>query len=164
MSGITTAAHLFILLKVDNDPALATASSGIWVMGTDASGNRNDTYPFTDSTLMTGALTTNRINMGDPTVSLTNWILFELLNKTTGPGTYSYTAILHKTDGTNENIYGPISGNPVSLPAAPRLGKDPDSLWLVGNIAGMYLANAELTTDKSTLLSMINSTFGTGFA
>lgn len=158
MTGVNpsalTAGHLFLLVKVDADPPPGVGTSGLWRVGTAAF---DDHYPFnTDSKVYMGAGSNTRRTCTNPTLSLADWRLLEIVTTSS-----EYTVQL---DGT-ESLF--TSGtNTVAFRTDFNLGRGVTStVWFKGQIAGMYLFSAKLgATDRGTLVSYVNTEFGTSFS
>jgi hypothetical protein len=70
-------AELFILIKVDNDPSLSTSGSGIYNIGGSDSSERSY-YPYTDSNIYSNFYSTTRKTVGNPSLPLTSWRLYNV--------------------------------------------------------------------------------------
>lgn len=139
-----TAAHFFIVLKVDNDPP-ATAQVP-WKFGTSGS---TDHFPFTDSNIYCGAFSTTRQSVGDPAASLASWRVYEIVSTSS-----EYTALLDGTQlfTTGTNTVGILA----TCTFGSNLGVNP---W-DGQVAGLYIFSAKLTTDRADMVTYLNSRFG----
>jgi hypothetical protein len=146
MSALTNG-HIFLIVKIDADPAASSATSGLWRIGTDAT--QNDHYPFTTGQIFMGPGTNLRVTMANPTTNLTNWNVLEIVTNSS-----DYRAILN---GSETLFTAPIAT--IAYTSTPKLGNSINTPYLVGYIAGMYMFSAKLTTDRSTMVSYINSRF-----
>lgn len=148
MSALTEG-HIFLIVKIDNDPAAASATSGLWKIGTDAL--QNDHYPFTTGQVFMGPGTNNRVSATNPTTNLTNWNVLEVVTKSN-----DYRIVLNGT----ETIFSSGSAT-IAYTSTPKLGNSLTTPYLLGYIAGMYMFSAKLgTTDRATMVTYINSRFG----
>lgn len=148
MSALTNG-HIFLIVKVDADPAASSATSGLWVIGTDAI--NNDHFPFTSGQIFMGPGTNARVTMTNPSTNLTNWNVLEIVTNSS-----DYRAVLNGT----ETIFSSIIAT-IAYTSTPKLGNSLTTPYLTGYIAGMYMFSAKLgTTDRAAMVTYINSRFG----
>lgn len=134
LTGLT-AAEVFAVVKIDNDPPGAFAQGGLWRMDTDTV---NSTfYPFTDTVVYLGFGTTARKTVGNPAPALTSP---RLLNVSSASGAWTT-----RLDGTQLFTTGT---NTVAWPAAPLLGKSHGPYFLDGDIAEFLVFDHVLTADE----------------
>ncbi len=135
LTGLT-AAELFIVLKVDADPAAGATTSGIWTLGSHGGAN-TDAYPFTDSIIYDGAMSTVRKTTGNPTAVLTNPHIYNIVSMS-GEWTSRINEAVHFTTATNT----------VGFASAAMIGLSIASNFLKGYVAEFILCSAKLTNFK----------------
>lgn len=151
LSGLT-AVHLYAVLRGTADPSTTAGGEGGWH---DTCGSGQISHiPYTDSNIYEGFGSTTRRTVGDPASSLAAWYGYEIIS--TGS---EYTVLRSGsslfTSGTNT-----VGWN--SMPRRLGTGNNGSAWWSwSGKIAGVYIFSAKITgTDRSNLISYINSTFG----
>jgi hypothetical protein len=143
-----TAAEVFVVVKVDNDPGGPSADpNDLWQFGTHAAATH---YPYSDSNVYDGFGSDTRKSTGNPTLALTSWRLYNVVT-TSSEWTSFIDGTQHYTTATNT----------VAFPTLPRLfWHSATATGLVGNIAELILYNAKLgTTDKDSVESYIASKY-----
>lgn len=106
-----TEGEIFGAWKIDVDPPVAVAQSGLWRFGTGAVTR----FPNTDAIIYDEFGTTVRKTTGDPTDDLTNFFLYNVIS-TSAEWTSYINAVLHFTTPTNTvafsatAVLGGISG------------------------------------------------------
>jgi hypothetical protein len=129
-----TAAEVFIVIKIDNDPPAAQAQTGLWDFS--EAGDPNTHFPFNaDSQIYDSFGTTVRKTVGDPTPSLASWRLYNVVSVSG-----EWTARL---DGTQLFTTGT---NTVTFIAAPQLGVSRTGEALDGDLAEFVLFDRELSS------------------
>lgn len=112
LSGLT-AAEIYMVVKIVEDPPVSAANSGLWALGSDTSDNH---FPFTDGNVYDGAGTASRKSTGNPTLDLTEWRLYNV-----AIGSSAWTNLVDTVVhfGTGVNTVGwetsPILGNSKSV-------------------------------------------------
>ncbi len=125
-----TAGEVFIVLKMDADPAAGDATSGLWQMGADVTATH---YPYSDGVVYDSFGTTARKNTGNPSASLASAHLYNAVSAA-GEWTSRINGTQHFTTATNT----------ASFSATPKLGYAGQG----GIYAAMYLAEFVLFTRK----------------
>lgn len=142
-----TSGHAFIVVKVDADPPGATGTTGLWTIGTAEHATH---FPYTDSTIYDGAMSTARKTVGDPTPSLASWRIYEVRSATN-----DWEALL---DGTSLHS---TSTNTVGLPTTSYLGRDSSyGFKLDGRWAYFFLSSALSSGDASDMRGWLQTRFG----
>lgn len=138
MTGFA-AGRLFIVERVQNDPALAPATCiGAWGVGGTGS-DRNTLWPFTDGNIHDSFGTDVRRNTGNPSVSLTSWRLYEVLSK---PG--EWTSWI---DGTQHFT---TASNTVTFSSIPLLGRDTGGNHFLGDLHEILFFGADISSSVVT--------------
>jgi hypothetical protein len=145
-------AHTFFIVRVDNDPPANNLQSGFHFNTslTDVGGFAEELFPFTNGVVHENWGSTTRQDCGNPATALTQWNVYEIF---TGPG--EYIVRLNGTDLPNS----PFAVNTVGWPTgdAGWVGVNINPLrFMEGDIAGIYVASAKLTTDRTTLIDYFN--------
>jgi hypothetical protein len=147
--GALTAAHLFLVVKIDNDPP-AAGKFGLWNLGSGS----NTLYPKSDvntqirSTDARGA----SVDFSKSGIALNTWRVVEVIS-TSSEWTFSL-------DGTQ---IGSTSGAFSWTDSASfRLGSSnfSNTQLLDGDVAGMYIFSAKLTTERADIIDYLNDRFG----
>lgn len=128
-----TAATVFIVVKVDADPAAGIPTSGLWDFGSDAA---NDThYPFTDGIIYDDFGTTARKTTVNPTPALTSPRNYCVISAASDWRSYLDGSNLHTT-----------ATNTVGFLAAPLLGRGPTNpVNLDGDVHELILYSSALS-------------------
>lgn len=147
------AAHLFIIVKINNDPPASATKTGLVTLGSSGS---NSHYPFTDGSIYDDSFSTTRQTVGNPTPALTSWRLYEIISTTT-----EWTALL---DGTQ--LFTTATNTPSFLGNnLTTLGTNLGSLQaLEGDIAGVYMFVAKLGSERTEVVNYINARFNQSFS
>lgn len=133
-----TAAEIFLVLKIANDPPATDPKTGLWHMGTSADATH---FPYTDSTIYDSFGTTARKTTVNPSGSLASWHCYNVISASGEWTSRRNTTQLHTT-----------ASNTVGFPSAPRIGAFTASYFLDGYIGEMFLFNAKLSTgDRSNM-------------
>ncbi len=137
-----TAAEIFIVVKIDNDPPALAAQSGLWSMGTD--GVTPDThFPFTTGDIFDVFGTTVRKPSIIPTIALDQWNIYNVVS-ISGEWTNRINTVQQHTTGTNT----------VGFVATAKIGiSNGGTFFLDGDIAEIILYNAKLSTEDRTQLN-----------
>jgi hypothetical protein len=149
-----TAASVFVVVKIVNDPPDSAAHAGLWLLTTDT----NATYfPYIDSTIYDACFTSARKTTVDPTPSLSS--AFRVYEVLSGSGDWrSYL------DGVNLFTTGT---NTVACYTIPALGYTSGVNYLQGDIAAFLIYDSVLSAgnraDVETYLTQRYIT-GTGAA
>lgn len=143
-----TDAHAFVVVKLDADPAVALATSGLWVMST--SGDAPTTiFPYTDGVVYDGFGSTARRTVGNPTPALTSWRIYEVRS-----ASGSWEA---KLDGAT--LFSTAT-NTVGFPAVPSIGGNEGGGRLDGRWAYFGIFPALTPTDAGRLRTYLQTRFG----
>jgi hypothetical protein len=145
-----TAAHVFIVVKETNDPAVSTASclGPCAHFGTGAGGNT--LYPFTNGVIHDCFGSTTRHDTGNPTPSLASWRLYEILTKS-GEWTSWIDGTQHFTTASNT----------MGFPTNPLIAGDGAGNFFVGDLEEIMLYGADIgSTDIASVKSYVSSTYG----
>lgn len=150
LTGFTTAAEIFAVLKCDNDPPATNTRAGLWTMGGD--GVNHDLYPFTDANVYLGWGSTVRKAIGNPVRRLNEWHLLRIFSK---PSLWNVKHMAG-SDIASTGV------NTMGWSAAPKLGYSLTSnIAFDGKIAELFLFSAELTDfERGHLLEYVRSRFG----
>lgn len=148
-----TAAEVFIVFKVDNDPPAGIAQTGLWNFSDD--GALNGHYPYFDGTFYDAFGSTARKTLGDLTPDLST--VFRLYNVSTASG--AWTARL---DGTQVHT----DGNTVGWPStAYVVGRSRDATYFFdGDIAEIVIYSAVLSAgDRDDLEAYFDTKYNLSY-
>lgn len=160
MTGLGTEfageAHVFIVVKCDADPAVATDDGGLWELS--ASSSTGDFYTLAaDGKIYASMFRKNRINTA-VTPDLSSWRVYEAVVRSSSAPAEPDGKWSLRVDGTEINA-GTVLG--FSALATPRLGINEGGFHFKGKMAGMYLFDGELSGgDRTDLINYINTRFG----
>lgn len=146
-----TAVHLFAVMKIDNDPPAGT-KSGNWSFSSGAANG----YPKTDVTtdIRDGTFRNAIQDFSKSGINLAAWRVVEIVSTS--------SAYIFRIDGID--LRNGVGGTAFDHQAASfiRLGRvDPfNSNFLDGDLAGLYIFSAELTTDRPAMIDYLNDRFG----
>lgn len=145
-----TAAHIFIVIKLENDPPTTDFETGIWAFGSSGLGAH---YPFSDGKIYDDFGSTTRKAINDPGIALDTWRVYEVISTSS-----EWTALI---DGSQIHTTGTNTvGWPSSGQTALGINRD-ETVGFQGWIAGAYMFSAKKTgSDRTTLITYINSRFG----
>lgn len=143
-----TAAEIFIVIKINEDPPGATNRTGLWRFR--GGGVSNTHYPWVDNTIYESFAADPRHTTVDPTPSLTSWRLYNVASATN-----DYTTRL---DGTQ--LYNSGS-NTVSIGTTVMLGAGDGTYFLNGDVAEVIMYDSVLSSgDRNDVESYIASKYG----
>jgi len=143
-----TAAHLSIVVKIDNDPP-AGGKSGLWLFADAAS-----SYPRTDVTTQIRDASFRGSSFQDFSksgIDLAQWRVVEVVSTS--------SQWIYSIDGTVLASIAGSFGNPTVNCILGRAGAFVNN-WLDGDVAGLYICSAKLTTDRAAMIGYLNSRFG----
>jgi len=148
-----TAAELFVVLKINNDPPTSTRY-GQWRFA--GAGDVN-AYPFTDSVIYDGFCATLRLATGNPGMSLTNWHLYNT-SSTTASWISRTNGVQHFATAVNVFTNG-VGG---TMGTARRIGQSGGaSAFLNGHIAEVILYGRILSAgERTTVHDYIEAKYG----
>lgn len=150
LSGLS-AAEVFLVVKVNADPAAADGSAGLWAMTGSAD---NTAFPYTDGNVYDGFGSSVRKSTGNPTLSLASTFRLYNVVSISGEWTSYVDGTQHFTTGTNTVSFGAGDGY---LGTSVALG----SIVLAGDIAEFFLFNAKLSTaDRQAMNAYIATKYG----
>jgi hypothetical protein len=155
LSGLTSEAEIFIVLKTENDPTATPTGTGpgLWYLSTQ---NFKTAYPYLDGKIYDGAGTNFRYTVGDPTPALTTPHVY---NVSVGHNT-SWEARL---DGT---LLFTGTAPTMAMVTAPRLGASVnDSYCFQGWIADFVVFPTRRTAgQREDILAALKDLHGlTGY-
>lgn len=143
-----TAGHVFIVIK----NVAETSNRSPWAFGTSAS---QDHYAFTDNSVYCGIGSTTRRTIGDPTPLLAAWRVVEVVT-TSSEWTY-------RLDGatTGTGVFFTTATNTVAFKSSCVISGFADTNgWGNGDIAGVYIFSAKLSSgDRTLMVSYLNNRF-----
>ena len=145
-------AEAFIVCRVDLDPPLDAADSGIWNFGTDQV-NPVSHYPFTDSIIYDGFCSTVRKKTINPTTDLA--ITYRVYNPSAGVSVWS--------SRVNSEVVQANTDNTFSISTSCTLGGTTLGLgrYFKGQICEFLLyANTLNATDRTTILTGLQRKWG----
>lgn len=141
-----TAGQVFLVIKVPSDPGVFGENTP-WRIGTD--GSNADAYTFTDGVVYIGAGSTARKTAGNPSVTTAAWRVLEVITTSS-----EYTVNI---DGTQLFTTGT---NTVGFRNGILLGLGPSGGQFTGQIAGLYIFSAKLSSgDRTTMVNYLNDRF-----
>jgi len=149
-----TAAEMFIILELVEDPPGATANAGLYKYGTHAA--TITVVPWTDGNIYDGFGTTVRKSTGNPTLSFTSPRCYNVVT-TSSEWTSEVDGAQHYTNATNT----------VGFRTDPLLGKEDRGTehYYHGQIGEFILFNAKLSSgDKASMETYIADKWGITFA
>ncbi len=145
-----TAGHLFIVVKIDNDPPASGGVAGC-PLRVSTSGGDASFYPFTDGVVYENWGSTTRKTVANPTPSLAAWHVYEIVSKAS-----SWKAFINGTQ-----IGSTDTGNTVGFVSVLRIALNANSNRLDGRIAEIIWYSAEKTgADLTAIKTYLN--FWTG--
>lgn len=139
-SGVTEA-EIFIVVKVDNDPAGAAETSGLWGIGLHDVPTQ---YPANDGIVYDQFGTTARKTVGNLVPALTSWRIYNVRASDS-----EWTATL---DGTQVFT---TATNTFGLAPTPRLGRElavAGTVFLLGHVAELAIYSSILSSTNRTAL------------
>lgn len=144
-----TAIHMFAVIKIDNDPP-ASNKNGLWSF----SGAADTEYPKLDVTtnIRSADFRGNAVDFSKSGISLNNWRVIEVVS-TSSEWTFSL-------DGTQIGSAGANFSHQTA--SFIRLGSaNPfDNTFLDGDLAGMYIFTAKLSSgDRTLMIDYLNDRF-----
>jgi hypothetical protein len=154
-----TEAHTFMVRRVDADPAASSLTSGAHYntaanSGFDGTGEA--LVPFTTGDVHENWGSTTRQNCGNPATSLTAFHVYEIITTAT-----KYVVRVDGVDLPNSPFGSNTVGWGINNGTVTTIGANQNpTRVMMGEIAGIYIASVELTTDRAALISYINSEFG----
>lgn len=141
--------HLFIVVKVDNDPPADQAQSGA-MLRLSTSGSDSQHYPYTDGHIYDNLGSNARKDLGNPTPSLAAWHVYEVLSKS-GTWTAWINGTQQFTTGTNTTHFNSIT----------RLGVSAGLQHLDGNLAEIIVYSRDInSTEIATVKTYLNYWYG----
>lgn len=152
---LTTGVDVFLVGKVDNDPASAADTSGLWTWHTTS--QHYASIPYTDGVIydVVGMTTGNR-TVGNPTPACTSPWLYNVIS-VSGEWTARFNGTQLFTDGTNT----PSIGSTTYLGRSLRTFGAPFNTYLKGYIAEIIVFSAKVSTgDRSALEAYVASRYG----
>lgn len=147
---VLTAANIFALVKFDADPAANTDHNALWEMGS-AAGTEASTRigKASDAHVHDAAFTNSLVDYGDPTPSMASWCVYEIISETNNLQAWV----------NDSQIGSTITSNTFSPRSNPRIGCTGNGS-MFGQIAGIYLCSAEISTaQREGLVAYINDRF-----
>lgn len=127
-----TEGEVFIVIKLDADPATAGSTSGLWHLGSDTTTTH---FPYTDGTIYDGFGTTARKTTVNPTPALTSWRIYNVWSAASDWASNLDGSSLYTT-----------ATNTVGFPADARLGANSVGIiYLDGDIAAFILYDHKLS-------------------
>lgn len=146
-----TAVHCFLVVKIDADPPPSNLKAGLW----SNSGAAATVYAdVSDNNIYDGAFSSARRVFNHTGQALNTWRVVEVVS-TASEWTF-------KLDGTQLHTTGTNTVNITSTPSWFALGQDGpfDGIFLDGDVAGMYIFSAKLTSTRADMISYLNTRFG----
>lgn len=149
MSGLT-AAHAFAVIKALVDPAADIGETVLWRFGTDAAESH---IPYINGLIYDDAFSTTRKDAQNKTTNMASaFVLYEVVST---------------SSEWTRRINGATSGDDFFTTGTNTVGGIAAATLLVGSrhkLAGLYIFSAKLTTDRTTLITYINTRFGTSYS
>lgn len=134
LAGVFSAGHIFVVVKVTNDPALATATCiGPYSRWGTGAGGGNTLFPFTNGDIHDSFGSSTRQSTGNPTPSLTAWRLYEVRSKAS-----QWTSWIDGTQHFN------TASNTVAWDAAPLIGGDGAGNFFLGDFHELIFFGADI--------------------
>ena len=144
-AGTETAAEMFIIVRIDNDPPGSVNQVGMWHL---AGGGVVNAFPSTDSNVYDGFGSTARKTVGNPTPSLTSWRLYNV-SSAAGDWTVRLDGTQIFTTASN-TFQGSVSG---TMGITRKLGQSGGlSHFLDGMVAGLFVFDHVLSAGDRTLV------------
>jgi hypothetical protein len=148
-SGLT-AAEVFIVLRLANDPPAVDTKTGLWTFGSDA---QNTHFPYTDGVVYDQFGTTARKNTGDPTTDFA--AAFRLYNVVSQAGEW--------TSRINTTQHYTTATNTVGFTTAPLLGYGNvggGNYYLDGDVAEALLYDSVLSgSNRASVENYLNGKY-----
>lgn len=141
-----TAGEIFVVLKVENDPALDHWNGTIWRYG---SSFDTEHYPYLDGIVYLSWGSTTRFTCGNPGLSLATW---HLLNISSASGNW--------TCRTNRDIFFTSGSNSVDPNNTPTLLGDPSVVDSIARMAEVILYTNVLSgTDRTNIQNYLDNKY-----
>lgn len=134
---------MFMVIKAKNDPALNQGDSGFVTFGTSVSLNH---YPFIDSIIYEGSFSTVRQTVGNPTTSLAQLNLYNVLSKSG-----NYTSYLNGTQ-----IFT-TSTNTVGINSNPKIGSKSITAGMNAFLSELIIYPSDESSNRTGIQTNINS-------
>jgi hypothetical protein len=136
--GNPSAGRMFVVKKLDADPAGSNAVAGSVVSNVNGPGIEH--IPFTDGNVYTGWGSSTRQNCGNPALSFTSWRIFEVVTSAT-----EFSVLIDNT------VFFTTATNTVSWPNTANEKLLGSSIYGVdGDVAEVLCYNSALTSDQRT--------------
>jgi hypothetical protein len=132
-----------MVIKAKNDPALNQGDSGFVTFGTSVSLNH---YPFIDSIIYEGSFSTVRQTVGNPTTSLAQLNLYNVLSKSG-----NYTSYLNGTQ-----IFT-TSTNTVGINSNPKIGSKSITAGMNAFLSELIIYPSDESSNRTGIQTNINS-------
>lgn len=144
-----TAVHFFAVIKMDSNTP-AAGKSGLWSFGQAGGAAYPLNSPATD--IGCDSFRTSSQQFSKSGIDVSQWRVLEIIS-TSGEWTF-------KLDGTQLTTTAGAFAHQSS--GFIRLGRSGpfDGNYLDGDLAGMYICSAKLTTDRTAMINYLNSRFG----
>lgn len=134
-----TAGEIFLVVKVDADPAVLGANTGLYSWNPGAAGTN---YPWTDGVIYDAFLRNGFVTVGNPSRSLT---LVNVVNVSNQAGASGYVYRLNATQ-IGAAVAGSIT--PATAGTDGWLGSYPTGVFLAGNMGALLLYNRVLNSTE----------------
>lgn len=150
LTGLS-AATVFIVVKINLDPPVDAGQSGLWTFGSDASSTH---FPYVDGTIYDSFGTTSRKTTANPSTSLAQWNIYEVVSAS-GEWTSYINSIQLYTTGSNT----------VGFASSPNItigSTSSEGAFLAGMIGELILYDSALDlTNRGLIETYIQTKWGT---
>ena len=144
-----TAVHLFAVVKMDSNTP-AAGKSGLWSFGT-----VGNSYPLNspNTDITNDSFRNSSLQFSKSGIDVAQWRVIEIIS--------TATEWTFKLDGTQLHTTGTTTFTHQAA-GFIRLGRDGPfgGNYLDGDLAGMYIFSAKLTTTRADIIGYINNRFG----